>query len=99
MIFTRFIDDVLRIEGNANNTVNVQFIYFFSDSSEFTDILSFIYVETTSTSRVKVYGGCGSLSLKIPVGNAQVFECLSISSTLIKLCYAEKAGWFAFTVR
>ena len=98
MIFTRFIDDVLRTEGNTNNTVNVQF-NFFSDSSEFTDMLSFIYVETTSTSRVKVYRGCGSLSLKIPVGNAQVFECLPIGSTLIKLCYAEKAGWCAFTVR
>ena len=47
---------------------------------------------------MKVYRGCGGLSLKVTVSNAQIFECLSIGSPLIKLWYAEIADWFTFTV-
>ena len=47
---------------------------------------------------MKVYRGCGGLSLKIPVSNAQIFGCLPIGSPLIKLWYAEIADRCAFTV-
>ena len=48
---------------------------------------------------MKVYRGCGGLSLKISVSNAQIFGCLPIGFPLIKLWYAEKADRCAFTVR
>ena len=48
---------------------------------------------------MKVYRGCGGLSLKIPVSNAQIFGCLPIGSPLMKLWYAEIAGQCEFTVR
>ena len=47
---------------------------------------------------MKVYRGCGGLSLKIPVINTQIVGCLSFSSPLIKLRYAEIADRCAFTV-
>ena len=47
---------------------------------------------------MKVYRGSGGLSLKIPVINAQIFGCLPIGSSLIKLWYAEIADQCAFTV-
>ena len=47
---------------------------------------------------MKVYRGCGGLSLKIPVSNGQISGCLSIGSPLIKLCHDEIAGWCTFAV-
>ena len=47
---------------------------------------------------MKLYRGCGGLSLKIPVSNAQTFGCFSIGFPLIKLWYAEIADRCAFTV-
>ena len=98
LIFKCCIDDVLRAEDNANITVNFQG-KFFSNNQEFTDILIFMYFKTKSTSQMKVYYGCGSLSLKTPISNAQIFRSLSIGSPLIKLWYAETADRCEFTVQ
>ena len=48
---------------------------------------------------MKVCRGFGGLSLKIPVSNAQIFRCLPIGSSLVKLWYAEIADRCAFTIR
>ena len=48
---------------------------------------------------MKVYRGCGGLSLKIPVSNEQIFGRFPIGSQLIKLWYTEIAVRCAFTVR
>ena len=63
MIFKCCIDDALRAEDNANSTVNLQVSFFQTTEN----LQIFFYVKTTSTSQMKVYCGCGSLSLKIPV--------------------------------
>ena len=59
----------------------------------------YICIKTTSTFQMKVYRGCGGLSLKISVSNAQIFGCLPIGFPLMKLWYAERADQCAFTVR
>ena len=47
---------------------------------------------------MEAYRGCGGLSLKVLVGNAQIFGCLLIGSPLIKLWYAEIADRCEFIV-
>ena len=48
---------------------------------------------------MKMYRGCGDLSLKIPVSNAQIFGYMPTDSLLIKLWFAEIADRCLFTVR
>ena len=62
-------------------------------------MLFFIYVKTISSSQMKVYHVCDGFPLNIPASNAQIFRCLPIGSSLVKLWYAEIADRCAFTVR